>query len=194
MRRAFWLRWAWRDLKARWTVVLATGLVLAIGTGLFATLGAMKAWRIASADSSFSALNAHDLRVTAAEGSFVDSGRLRAVASDVPGVAQAEERLSLPSQIDASRPGAPVLVAGRIVGMELTAARPVDGLGPYRGRALRREDAGRPLAVLERSFATYHDLPASGTLRVTGGELRYVGQAMAPEWFIVARELSLIHI
>ena len=35
MRRAFWLRWAWRDLKARWTVVLATGLVLAIGTGLF---------------------------------------------------------------------------------------------------------------------------------------------------------------
>jgi putative ABC transport system permease protein len=188
MRRAFWLRWAWRDLKERWTVVLATGLVLAIGTGLFATLGAMKAWRIASADASFAALNSHDLRVAAVEGSFVDSGRLRAVADGVPGVAQAQERLSLPSQIDASRPGAPVLVAGRIVGMDLSAAPPIDALGRYRGRALRRDDAGKPVAALERSFASYHRLPATGTLHVTGGELRYVGHAMAPEWFVVARE------
>lgn len=168
--------------------MLATGLVLAIGTGLFATLGAMKAWRIASADASFSALSLHDLRVSAAEGSFVDSGRLRAVASSAPGIAQAQERLSVPSQIDVSRPGAPVLVAGRIVGMDLSAARPIDGLGPHRGRALRHDDAGKPLAVLERSFATYHELPATGTLRVSGGALRYVGHAMAPEWFVVARE------
>lgn len=169
-------------------MVLATGLVLAIGTGLFATLGAMKAWRTASADASFSALNSHDLRVSAAEGSFVDGGRLRAVASGVPGVAQAQERLSLPSQIDASRPGAPLLVAGRIVGVDLSAARPVDGLARYRGRTLQRGDAGKPLAVLERSFATYHELPATGTVHVTGGALRYVGHAMAPEWFVVARE------
>ena len=188
MRRAFWLRWAWRDLKARWTVVLATGLVLAIGTGLFATLGAMKAWRTASADASFAALNSHDLRVTAAEGSFVAGGRLRAVATGVPGIAQAQERLSLPSQIDASRRGAPVLVAGRIIGMDLGAERPIDALGRYRGRALRPGDAGKPVAVIERSFATYHGLPATGTLRVAGRELRYVGQAMAPEWFVVARE------
>lgn len=184
MRRAFWLRWAWRDLRARWTVVLATGLVLAIGTGLFATLGAMKAWRVASADASFAALNAHDLRVTAADGSFVDAGRLRTVALGVPGVAQAQERLSLPVQLDA---GGGVLVAGRIVGVELT-ARPIDAVAPYRGRTLRRSDAGRPVAVLERSFATYHGLPTTGTVRVGAAALRYVGHGMAPDWFVVGRD------
>jgi putative ABC transport system permease protein len=191
MRPAFWLRWAWRDLRSRWTVVLAMALVLAIGTGLYATLGAMKEWRVASADASFASLRAHDLRVSLADGSFARAGRLRSTAAAVPGVVDAQERLTLPTQLDASRPGAPVLVAGRVVGMDLGASRPIDALAPHRGRALRRADAGRPVAALERSFATYHELPATGTLRVGPARLRYVGHAMAPEWFVVAREGSV---
>ena len=188
MRLGFWLRWGWRDLRSRWAVVIATALVLAIGTGLFATLGAMKEWRIASADSSFAALRAHDLRVSLAEGSFARRGRLRSVAGGVDGVAQAQERLTVPAQLDASRPGEPVLVAGRIVGIDVAARPAIDALAAYRGRVLRPDDAGRPVAALERSFATYHDLPATGTVRTGGARLRYVGQAMAPEWFIVSRQ------
>jgi len=35
----FWLTWSWRDLRRRWPLVLAIGLLLAGGTGLAAGLG-----------------------------------------------------------------------------------------------------------------------------------------------------------
>jgi putative ABC transport system permease protein len=43
--------------------------------------------------------------------------------------------------------------------------------------------------VLERSFAAYHDLPSTGSLRVGGGEqLRWVGLGQSPEYFILTGE------
>jgi putative ABC transport system permease protein len=168
-------------------VVVALALVLAIGAGLFATLGAMKSWRVASADSSFAALRAHDVRLTLDEGSFARAGRLAAIARSVAGVRVARERLAVPVQLGLSPGGRAVLTAGRLVGMQAGPAA-VDALAPHRGRALRAADAGRPVAVLERSYGAHHGLPATGTVVVSGRRLRYVGHAMAPEWFVVARE------
>ena len=69
--RRFWLRWSWRDLRRRWLQVLATSLVIAVGTGLYAGLGGMQEWRERSNDMSFAALAYHDLRVDLSEGSYV---------------------------------------------------------------------------------------------------------------------------
>ena len=33
-----WLRWSWRDLRARWLQVVAIALIIALGTGVFAGL------------------------------------------------------------------------------------------------------------------------------------------------------------
>ena len=49
----FWLRWSWRDLRGRWPLVLAIGLLLAGGIGLAAGLSSMRDWRIASNDASY---------------------------------------------------------------------------------------------------------------------------------------------
>jgi hypothetical protein len=40
-RLGLWLRWSLRDLRGRWALVLAIGLVIAIGTGVNAGLGSM---------------------------------------------------------------------------------------------------------------------------------------------------------
>ena len=179
------LRWAARDLRARWSVVLATALVLAIGAGLFATLGAMKQWRTESADASFAALRAHDLRAHLPPGSFVRAGELNAIAEDLGGLLAAEERLVLPAQLTVPRRGAPLRVAGRIVG---GAAGAVDRLATRSGRSLGAVDAGRDVVVMEAGFGEEHGLPASGTLTVGSRVVRWVGQARAPEYFVVARD------
>ena len=46
----FWLRWSRRDLRSRWQLVLAIGLLLAGGIGLAAGLSSMRDWRVASND------------------------------------------------------------------------------------------------------------------------------------------------
>ena len=61
----FWARWSYRDLRGRWPLILAIGLLLAGGVGLAAGLASMRDWRIASNDESFSRLKVHDLRVEA---------------------------------------------------------------------------------------------------------------------------------
>ncbi len=71
---ALWLRWTWRDLRARWIQVLATALVLAVGIGAFAGLGGLRTWRERSADRSLAAMRAHDLRVNLPDGAFLDAG------------------------------------------------------------------------------------------------------------------------
>ena len=110
-----WLRWSLRDLRSRWPLVMAISLVIAIGTGMFTGLGSMETWRTSSNDESFALLNAHDLKVTLPEGGFAAAGRLeqavRSAGEDL-GVSGAEERLVVPTQVDASRPGHSVLVPG----------------------------------------------------------------------------------
>jgi putative ABC transport system permease protein len=192
-RARFWLRWSARDLRARWVLVLAIALVIAIGTGIYSGLGSMENWRIASNDASFAALRAHDLEVSLTEGTFAPEGRLHRLVRSIPdgeALAGVEERLVLPTQAAIERPGArPLLVSAQLVGSRLGPDGPaIDGVAADAGRGLEPGDTRRRVSVLEASFAEYHDLPATGSLRLGGGApIRYVGQGRSPEYFLVTR-------
>lgn len=191
-RLGFWLRWSWRDLRRRWVLVIAIALVIAIGTGLYAGLGSMEDWRIASNDASFAALHSHDLEVTLSEGGQADTGELKKTIRSLhdPQVTGSEERLIFPTQVEVRAPGHPsILTPGLIVGSPLGRSGPrIDGVAPASGRGLTSSDNGRPVAMLDASFGGYHGLPASGQLIVSGGQrLRYVGQGRSPEYFLVTR-------
>src|SRR5262252_10717744 len=104
--RALWLRWSWRDLRARWAQVFALALVIALGTGTYAALLSTSAWRTQSNDASFALLHTHDLRAALATGSTVPEGRLLALVSDLPHasqVAAVRERLIVPTQVEGPR-------------------------------------------------------------------------------------------
>ncbi len=182
-----WTAWTLRDARRRWLQVLSIGLLLAFGVGMYAAMSSMSRWRTDSADASFAALRMHDLRVSLAEGSYARSGTLlRAISrlGDRRAVAGAEERLVVPTQVDASHGGRSILVAGRLVGSPVSGT--VDRVHTERGRALRGSDDGQPVAQIDRSFAKHYGLPAEGSIRLAGRRtLRYVGQAEAPEYFIV---------
>ncbi|HEU5106336.1 MAG TPA: ABC transporter permease [Solirubrobacterales bacterium] len=192
-RLGFWLRWSLRDFRGRWALVLSIGLVLAIGTGVNAGLGSMEDWRVASNDASYEALHAHDLEITLTEGTSAPAGSLSRLVRGIPGAGQveaAEERLSLPTQVEVRQPGGEaLLIPAEVVGSALgPGAARIDAVYAESGRGLRAADEGRPVAVLERGFAAYHDLPPRGMLRLPGGRrLRYVGTGGSPEYFIVTR-------
>ena len=185
---ALWLRWSGRDLRARWMLVVALALVIALATGMAAGLGSVQIWRDGSADASFGRLGFHDLRLALTEGSTVPAGSLERLAAAIPQadeVSAAQERLVVPAQVDASRDGSTVLVPGRLVGAPL-GGPPVDATAITRGRGLEPRDAGRPVAVLEANFAEHYGLPARGVVRISGGRaVRYVGQGRQPEYFVV---------
>jgi putative ABC transport system permease protein len=173
-------------------LVVAIALVIAMGTGLYTSLGSMETWRKRSNDESFSLLDAHDLKVVLAEGSYARAGSLRAALRSIPSaatIAAAEERLVAPSLLDASHDGRSVLTSGQVVGVDLRDGPPqVDGISAEEGRSLGRRDRRRAVAVVEAGFAGEHNLPATGRLRVAGGhELRYVGHGRSPEYFLVTR-------
>ena len=159
--------------------MLLIAVLLALGIGMFAAMSSMSVWRVDSADSSFGALRMHDLRVSLAEGSTAPEGSLRQAlaGSDASReVSAAAERLVLPTQVDASRAGRTIIVPGRIVGTPPGAA--VDTLDVRKGRS-----GG---IALEHNFARHYDLPASGAVTLAGGRrVRYAGQVLAPEYFIV---------
>ena len=182
-----WVRWALRDARRRWLQVISIGLLLALGVGMYSAMSSMAGWRTASADASFAALRSHDLRVSLVAGSYANAGGLSAALAGIPDrrlVTAAEERLVVPTQVDASNGRRTVIVPGRIVGMPTEPS--VDRLASVRGRALQPADDGRLVAELERNFAKHYSLPAAGGLRLAGGStVRYVGQALAPEYFIV---------
>lgn len=192
-RLRFWLRWSLRDLRSRWVLVLAIGLVIAIGTGVNAGLGSMKDWRIASNDASYAALHAHDIEVSLTEGTTAAPGSLARLVRGIPAAGQVgpvEERLRIPTQVEVRRAGAePLLTPAEVIGAPLGPDGPrIDSVYADSGRALRAGDEGRPVAVLERNFAAYHDLPGGGTLRLSGGaKIRYVGTGGSPEFFLVTR-------
>lgn len=177
--RALWLRWTLRDLRARWLQVLATAFVLAVGIGAFAGLGGLEAWRVASADRSLAISRAHDLRVDLPDGTFAPAGTLRA-ALPRGSAAAAEERLVVPSQLDASRPGKPALAPALLVGL---------GAGDVDKLTLR---AGRPGLVLNWNFAHFHELPASGPVRIAGlDRVRYTGVGVIPQHFLVVGDAGI---
>ncbi len=187
-----WLRWSWRDMRARWVQVAAIALVIALGTGTFAGLGSTARWRRQSADASYEVLGFRDLEVELSEGSLVPEGTLLgAVAGLEPGlVAAAEERLRFPIQVDASTGTQVILVPGVVIGVPLAGGGPqIDRLQAVAGRGLAEGDAGAAVVLLERNFAEVYELPASGSVSVAGGrELAYVGHASAPDYFVVMSE------
>src|SRR5262245_50952574 len=99
----------------------AIALVIAIDTDVYSRLGSTATWRRQSNDASFAALGMYDLRVKAADGVDASAGAMLAAARRAPGrvIARTEERLVLPTQLDASTNGRPILVPGRIVGVDL---------------------------------------------------------------------------
>lgn len=154
---------------------------------MYSAMSSVSRWRRESADASFAALRMHDLRVSLADGSYAPTGSLLGALHRIPDrhlVAAADERLVVPTQVDAPRPGHQLTVAGRMIGAPVSPG--VDRLFAARGRGLLPADSGRPVAVLDRSFAKHYGLPAAGQLLVAGRRpLRYVGQAEAPEYFVV---------
>jgi putative ABC transport system permease protein len=191
----FTLRWAARDLRRRWLQVVAIALVIAIGTGAYSALGSTATWRRESNDDSFAQLHMYDVRVKAADGVDAATGEMLAVLDSLPDpliVEAAEERLIVPTQVDASTPDEAILVPGRIVGMDLSDGGPHVNrvhVSPDEGRTLTASDAGEPRVLLERNFAEFYDLPADGSIRVAGDrEVETVGTAMAPEYFFVMTE------
>ncbi|HET6954227.1 MAG TPA: FtsX-like permease family protein [Acidimicrobiales bacterium] len=170
----------------------AIALIIALGTGTFAGLGSTATWRRQSNDASFALLRMHDLRVTLPEGATVAETTLSTAIDRLPHadwVTARAERLVGSTQVDASGPGHTVLTPGEVVGITLDASASdlaVDGLHRARGRTLRADDDGRPVAVLEQSYAEHFDLPATGALTVSGGKrLDYVGTGTSPQHFIV---------
>lgn len=186
---AIWLRWSWRDLKARWPQVLAIALVIGLGTGSYSGLSSVTRWRESSSNAAYARLNMHDLRIQVAQGGTVPEGSLLSALQSIPEpgrVTAATERLSADIQVDASRDGRTIVVPGRLFGVQVEPSSGVDELFVTHGAPLTAADVGEPRVLLERNFGNYYDLPPSGTVRLSGGQrVEYVGHALAPEYFIV---------
>jgi putative ABC transport system permease protein len=185
------LRWSWRDLRANWVKVLAIALVIAIGTGAYAGLSSNARWRRASYDASYAALAMYDLRVTLPAGASLPVGTLQAAVLDASeAVSAVSERLVLPIQVAVEAPGGEVMVRGEMTGAVFTGDGPtVNRYHAFTGRLLVGSDAAEARVMLERLFATFHDLPPTGSIEVSGGRtLEYVGQATTPEYFAVSPE------
>ena len=184
-----WLRWSWRDLRARWLQAAAIAVVIAVGTGMFSGLRSMNTWRAISNDASYEAANTFDLRVSLGAGGFAERGAMLAALNEAASayVSDAEERLILPAQVSVDADSGAALVPGRIVGVELRDGGPrVNSLHPALGRGLTEADAGQDVIVLERNFAKFYDLPAEGEASLSGGApVSYVGHALSPEYYLV---------
>jgi putative ABC transport system permease protein len=187
---ALWLRWSWRDLRARWAQVFALALVIALGTGTYAALLSTSAWRTQSNDASFALLHVHDLRVALSPGSTVPEGSLLAMTRRLPhaaDVADMRERLIVPTQVSGP---AGVLAPGELVGTGPGPGTGVDTVHVSAGRGAPAGGAGGsavapPTVVLDLAFARQNHLPATGLLHVAGGrQVAYTGIGQSPEYFM----------
>lgn len=187
-----WLRWSWRDLRARWLQVTAIALIIALGTGVFAGLSGQKMWRIDSHNLSYDRLHMYDLKLSLASGSYLNGDELLTVLRDVAGVQTAETRLIEPALVEASHDDQTILVRGEIVGVDVR-----DG-GPHvnsvyvdedSGRTLTPADSGQNVAVVEYKFGRHHDLQPGDSARISGDvALDLVGMGHSPEYFMIMPE------
>ena len=191
-----WLRWSWRDLRARWVMVIAIAGVIAIGTGLATGLGSMETWRVQSNDASFAALSAHDLRVSLADGSYAQAGELAAAFRRIPGgdsISMVDERLVLRTQVDASQAGKTVLVPATLYGVPVGPGPHVDMVRTVQARAMGQSDSGKPVVLLDVLFARANGLRPTGTLiGPAGTRLRYVGLATSPDQFVLTTPTGIV--
>jgi putative ABC transport system permease protein len=184
----FWLRWSWRDWRARWVQIAVIALIIALGTGGYAGMISMIEWRKQSQTAGFESLNMYDLRVRLATGSFVSEGSLAAALTIIEhpeAIDAAEERLLSTIQVKAEADGETVLAAGPIVGVDVSDGGPhINSIYIAAGRGLSVDDAGQDIVVISEAFGLEHDLPESGVVTIAGGRtLRYVGQGLSPEYF-----------
>jgi putative ABC transport system permease protein len=190
---ALWLRWSWRDLRARWLQVVAIALVIALGIGSYAGLTSVTRWRRISTDDAYQQLAMYDLRVQLAQGSFAEAGELidRASSIDAAGdITAAEERLIADIQVDASTSEQTILVPGLLYGLNASRGGPsVNRLHAVEGRAIEETDITSTNVGLEANFARHYELPPSGEISISGGQrLTYVGYSLTPEYFLVTTE------
>ncbi len=184
------LRWSWRDLRHRWVQVGALSLVVALAVGTWAGLGGTDQWRRNSNDLSFAALNIHDLRVELTPGSYVPQGTLTEVVGAIEHpqwVEATEERLLLPTQVDASTATATVLAPGEILGVPTgpDGGPTIDALEVRAGAGLSDASA----VVLDVHFAEQNELPPTGEITLSGGAtVPYVGHGLSPEHFVVVSD------
>jgi putative ABC transport system permease protein len=187
-----WMRWSWRDLRARWLQVVAIALIIALGTGVFAGLGGQETWRTDSLDTSYERLNFHDIHVNLADGSYASQSDLLAALDGIDGVTAAETRLVMPTLVDASTEDHTILVEGRITGVDVTNGGPqIDRLYVREGdgRGLTEADSGQNVALVEYRFADHYKLKPGSPLRISGDvSLDFVGTAQSPEYFAVIPE------
>ncbi len=186
----FWLRWSWRDLKARWLQVLAIGIIIALGTGIFSGFGGQKKWRIHSLDESYERLNTYDLRMTLTDGSYLEKEALVDALRDVNGVTGVESRLIIATQVDASQDDETILVQGEIVGVDVAAGGPhINQLYRNQGRLFAEADSGQNVAIVEYKFAKHYDLKPSDALHISGDiPLDFVGTGQSSEYFYIIPE------
>jgi len=186
----FWLRWSWRDLRARWVQVAAIALIIAVGSGFYSGLSSTSAWRRSSYGASYAVTHMFDLRVSLSTGSFVPAGELTGAVLGIPHarlVTGAEPRLLGSTQVDVPVGAREVIVPATVVGLDVSAGHPtVSALATLTGRTLQPGDAGQPVAVLNRQFGDFNQLAPSGSVTVSGGHrIAYVGQGLTPEYFVV---------
>lgn len=190
-----WLRWSWRDLRARWLQVVAISIIIALGSAMFAGLGGVEDWRIRANDLNYARLNMYDLRMALSDGSYLDQDELAAALADIPGVARSEARLVTPTLVDASDGGEALVVRGEIVGVDVSDGGPhVSSLYVREGdgRTLAEGDSGQPVAVVEYHFADYYDLEPGDPIRISGDvALDYVGTGFSPEYFMIIPETGM---
>jgi putative ABC transport system permease protein len=189
MRRLlFWLRWSARDLRDRWLLVAAIAATIALGTGMYAALQSMGAWRTNASVQSLALLRAHDVRLYLADGSYATPEQLRGLAERIPhasSVAGVEERLVLSTRVDASTASQTIVVPGQLVGMA-TGDPSVDRLEVKDGRGLTAADEGQPVAELEYHFARRYGLSMPGSVTVGDGQkLDVVGEAFSADYLVV---------
>lgn len=190
---SMWMKWSWRDLRARWVQVVVIALIIALGVGAYSGLSSNTRWRQITADNAYDLLNMYDLRVELADGSAVEAGSMTAVlaGADHEGVvADAEERLRVPNQVATSTADGDIVVRGEVIGVSVAEGGPnINAIHPKAGRSLNEGDRGQPTSLIERNFAVHYDLPAEGTVTLSGGsQLEYVGHASTPEYFMVISE------
>jgi len=184
------LRWSTRDLRSRWLQVAGIALIIGIGSGFYSGLLSTSAWRRASYAASYRVTQMYDLRVQLASGSYAAASTLRSAVGSIPharDVVAVSVRLDGPIQVDASSRTRTLLVPGAVVGIDLGHGRPdVDTLAVLEGRNLAPSDRGKAVVVLDRHFAGYYHLPATGHITASGGrDLSYVGQGLTPDSFVV---------
>ncbi len=183
----FRLRWSLRDARKRWIQIVSIGFTLAIGIGLYAGLSSVTQWRLVSIDKSLEATRMYDLRATVGEGGDVPAGSLARIASEIDGIDRYSERLMFDTQVETVVDGEELLVHGRVVGMDVSGSEPVVN------DVYLIDDAARPISgtetpqvLLNRSFASFWDLPTSGRVTVGGDvSVDYVGSAVSPEFFLI---------